>query len=235
MLPRTSRLLLALVVASATAACDHEVQSPETPAAGSVLAAPFTIRGTVLDERLAVAAQAELVAEFVDAAGSPVGEGFATADARGEFEIDGIPEGAASVEVHVFTDGRHVTSRDLAIFNGQPAQRHLAIIFAGNPLCAAVTWGTAKAGGGSDKMMHCVASCRTVRWCGAGAGATAANLKERLDEACRNAPQWVKNLLSPVSGCGGWDAADMKANQDGFGCAKGPFWRTCERCCDGIY
>jgi hypothetical protein len=232
----SARILpLSLALALAAVACDHVAEAPPSAASVATVTAPV-LSGTLYDAHLALVPDAELVAEFVAADGATViGEAFATSDAQGSFAFESMPADAASVNVHVFAEGRHVATRDVAIAHGQPNQAHLAVIFASSPLCPAVTWATAKAGGGSDKMMHCVASCRTVRWCGSGWGTTAANLKERLDEACRTAPQWVKDLLRPVSGCGGWSAEDMKANQDGFGCAKGPWWRTCERCCDAIW
>jgi hypothetical protein len=233
----SARPLVALFFATALVACDHVADTAQpAPAAPAAVTGPL-VAGTLYSDRLAPVAGAEVVVAFEGADGGILAEETVTSAADGTWSVSSVPAGATLIHTHAFVGGDFMATRSQPVVGGAPRDAHQAIIFGlAGPLCWATTWATARDVAGGDKMKHCVASCRTVRWCGASGATLAASLKETLDSYCKNGPDWLKAALasSGISSCGGWDAADMAANQVGFACAP-RLLRSCERCCDATY
>ncbi len=227
-------------------ACDHaelpaplpEVSVSEVSPVVETSVASSALRGSIYHETLSPAAGAEVVVTFEGADGAIVREDLVTTNAHGTYEIATLPEGAITMHTYVFVDGALAASRTEPIMTRLPGdgpQMVVGIVLGALALCAAATWASSMdIPGSTDKLRHCVASCRTARWCGLGMGLVAAVLKEILDTACQSGPDWLKKKLHKISQCQGWDAADMAANVAGFGCAP-RIWRSCERCCGEKY
>ncbi len=234
----SARALLPLLFASSIlTACDQLAAPTEAETLPLETQGAPLVAGTLYSERLAPVAGAEVIVAFEGADGAILSEETLTSAADGTWRASTIPEGATLMHTHAFVDGDFMATRSQPVIGGLPRDAHQAIIFGlAGPMCWAVTWATARDITGNDKLKHCIASCRTVRWCGASGATLAAQLKEVLDSACRFGPDWLKAQLSAsgISSCGGWDAADMAANEVGFGCAR-RLLRSCERCCDDTY
>jgi hypothetical protein len=229
----SARPLVALFFATALVACDHVADTAQ-PAPAAVTGPLVT--GTLYSDRLAPVAGAEVVVAFEGADGGILAEETVTSAADGTWSVSSVPAGATLIHTHAFVGGDFMATRSQPVVGGAPRDAHQAIIFGlAGPMCWAVTWATAR-DIKNDKLKHCIASCRTVRWCGASGATLAGQLKEVLDSACRFGPDWLKAQLhaSGISSCGGWDAADIAANEVGFGCAR-RLLRSCERCCDDTY
>jgi len=231
-----SALIASFVLASACDGVVHE--SPVEPVAHTPARAPIQPKFTgqvVLDsDDFAPVSAAQVIVELTAADGSELESIELATDADGHFALETVPEGVVSITSHVFVGGEFAGSETVAVINGEPVKKAVVVIaLTAVTICIATTWASARKIAGSDKMKHCVASCRTARWCGVGSAFSAAILKELLDSLCMHGPQWLKNLLQPVSACGGWDSADMAANNRGISCAGK--WRTCENCCDDYY
>lgn len=206
---------------------------PSAEVAQGALEPALTGRVVLEGDDYAPVAQAQVLFELLDVDGETVQSLETTSDADGIFALDRVPEGVTSVEAHVFIGGEHAGTETIPVIKGDQPKTFVVVALTASVLCIATTWASARKVSGSDKMKHCVASCRTTRWCGLGSAFTAAVLKEIFDSLCATGPQWLKDLLSPVSACGGWDNADMAANGRGIWCAGR--WRTCESCCDDSY
>ncbi|MCC6623517.1 MAG: hypothetical protein IT385_19810 [Deltaproteobacteria bacterium] len=231
-----SRVVLPLALAAAVG-CDDATLDP-APAPGATIGvaeAPLFLGRVVADaDELAPVAQAQVLIELVTDDGAELEPIEVATDDEGYFELDTLPEGVTLVTAHVFVDGEHGGSESIPVQGGVPVVRSMTmIVVTYTVVCIATTWASARKISGTDKLRHCVASCRATRWCGLGAAWTAAVIKEMFDQLCSYGPQWLKDLLRPVSGCGGWDAADMQANGRGIWCAGK--WKTCENCCNDYY
>lgn len=252
--PARPALTTALAALALAVACDHAPHDTPlalTPSASpaspdqhthviqATREAPPALTGRVLldeDADRSPVDNAQILVEVLDANGDELAPITLVTDADGRFTLETIPAGAASITTHVFIDGEHATSETVAVVDGQPVKKAIvAVVLTAATLCIATTWASARKISGSDKLRHCVASCRTARWCGVGSAFTAAILKELLDSLCQYGPQWLKDLLksTSVSACSGWDSADMAANNRGIWCASR--WRTCESCCNDYY
>lgn len=157
-------------------------------------------------------------------------------DDDGYFVVPALPDGIERVMASVFVNGEFVGTQEIEVDRGQPVAKAVVVIaVTAWVVCVATMWASAKKLGDNDKDGHCIASCRTTRWCGGpGTTMTVGVLKETFDSLCAHGPDWLKKLLKPISACGGWDNADMLANVRGIGCAA-KVWRSCERCCDDWY
>ena len=222
----------------AFAHCDHAVEAPPDEAP-TVAHEPLMLGRVVLDSAdYQPVANAQLVLDYVDL-DLPSDEQALpaielTTDADGLFAIDAIPIEQGEVTVNVFLDGEFADSEIVAIEDGQPVKKIIGFVVTTWVVCVATAWVSGMKVSGSDKMKHCVASCRSTRWCGGPAtGWTAGILKELFDSMCSKGPQWLKDLLKPVSGCSGWDNADLDADGRGIWCAAK--WKTCESCCNDYY
>lgn len=185
-------------------------------------------------EDYAPLSQAQVLVELVAGDDRELSPIELTTDAEGRFQVPELPEGVVSMTTHIFYGGEHAGSETVPVVDGEPTRKAIVVIaITAGVICIATTWASARKISGSDKLRHCVASCRTARYCGVGSAFTAGTLKEMFDSLCQYGPQWLKNLLSPVSGCGGWDSADMAANTRGIACALR--WKTCENCCNDYY
>lgn len=242
MLPRPLPLSLALALAAS--ACDgpidtrsEHVQAATAPARADREPAISGHVALDTDEYYPVAG-AMIVIEAEDAR-APVGSETITleltADGAGYFELQELPITDGELVFEVFVDGEHGATHRVKVVAGKPTEKLIGIIVVTAWMaCVVTTWASGAKVSGSDKMKHCVASCRATRWCGGAiTGWTAAILKELFDSLCKLGPQWVKDLLTPVSGCTGWDDADLEADGRGIACATK--WKTCEACCDGYY
>jgi hypothetical protein len=157
-------------------------------------------------------------------------------DADGYFVVPALPEGIERVTANVFVDGEFAGTQEIEVEVGQPIAKAVVVIaVTAWMVCVATMWASAKKQGSNDKDGHCIASCRTTRWCGGpGTTMTVGVLKETFDTLCQYGPQWLKDLLRPMSACGGWDNGDMLANTRGIACAA-KLWRNCNSCCDDWY
>jgi len=206
----------------------------------------MTGRITIASDELIAAPWAEIVVQprAADEVGdAPPQQGFrhavveAQADASGYFSVPALAEGVTAADLSVYIDGELAHSETFTLTHGRVAKSiAVAVALGAWGLCVGSSWGSAFVqlkDNPNDKLKHCVASCRTQRYC--GGSLVAGTLKEILDTVCKQGPQWLKDLLAKtgVSGCGGWDNADMAANAQGLSCAYK--WKTCMSCCDGYY
>lgn len=229
-------ILLAFPFALTTACDGAPVERSAPDESGAITPRDTLALGRVVFEGddLVPAAQVQVLLDLTTSDDQALEPITVTTDADGHFEVPTLPPGVVSMTAHVFVDGEHAGSDTVPVADGAPVRRAIiAIAVTATVVCIATTWASARKISGSDKLRHCVASCRTARWCGVGSAFTAAVLKEIFDSLCKYGPQWLKDLLSPVSGCGGWDNADMAANTRGIWCSGR--WKTCENCCNDYY
>ncbi len=244
--PSSAFLVAAIAALFSFAACDDSLVVPphqphegaRTQEAGAKVTPrePALLGRVILDEDdLVPVPQAQVVVEFETAEGEELESVVFDSDEEGYFELSEVPSEAKALSVYVFQEGELAGHETVPVVDGKPVKKLLGIVIVTAwTVCIATTWASARKVEGSDKMKHCTASCRATRFCGGPGGAwTAGVLKEVFDSICSAGPQWLKNLLSPASGCSGWDSADLAADNQGIACAFR--WRTCEGCCDDYY
>ncbi len=235
----SARMIAAsLVLSLAASGCDTG-DLPLTPPegsheGGSAASEPALLGRVLLDsDELVPVSQAQVIVELTGTSEhDPIELG---SDDEGYFELSSVPTDVTELTAYVFIDGELAGSEVVAVEDGQPVKKIIGVIVVTAwVVCIATTWASARKISGSDKLRHCVASCRATRWCGGPASAwTAGILKETFDALCSTGPQWLKNILQPASGCSGWDSADLAANNKGIWCAAR--WKTCENCCNDYY
>jgi|GEM_PF-3162150 len=157
-------------------------------------------------------------------------------DAEGYFTVPPMPDDVAKVTANVFVAGELVGIQELELERGEPIAKAIIIVALTTwVICVATMWASAKkAAGSNDKLGHCIATCRTARWCG---GAIVAGvMKEVFDELCSKFPadHWIRKLVAGASGCSGWDNADLIADARGVQCSP-KLWKSCEKCCSAYY
>jgi hypothetical protein len=238
---------VALAALFGLSACDAGPIDPQETAAAPTITEgcahpevaprePDLLGRVILDsDELVPVSQAQVVVEFEGRNGEELESLVFDSDDEGYFALERVPANAKALTAYVFIDGELAGDETVPVVDGKPVKKILGVVVVTAwTVCIVTTWASARKVAGNDKMKHCTASCRATRWCGgAGSAWTAGVLKEIFDSICSAGPQWLKNLLSPASGCSGWDSADIAADNQGIACAYR--WRTCEGCCDDYY
>jgi len=250
MQPRHALTTLAIAACLPFTAYDEPPQGPPDPATtksivieGQQLDRLNNIRVTMESDTFLPIPHAQVLLE---AAANDEGAPFfeiepitVTTDDAGFFSIPDLPPQIERVSAHVFFDGVYAGTREIALEQGAPVQKSITLLAVTNWITyVGIMWASArKAASKNDKYGHCVASCRTSRWCGGPFSAfTAGLLKETLDFICSLTGEnsWLRNLVAGASACQGWDWQDVAANNRGIWCS-GRILRSCERCCSSYY